>query len=75
MFTASYMMPPRPPSVMQTWSTMNRLMSRASVHVRLTFSRSAKAINWLLERLGISKYQMTIILLFERFCIEIRTRS
>ena len=34
-----HMCPLPPPSVMHTWSTMNRLMSRASVHVRLVLSR------------------------------------
>ena len=33
-----HMMPELPPSVMQTWSTMNRLMSISSVQVRLTDS-------------------------------------
>ena len=33
------MRPFPPPSVMQTWSTMNRLMSKSSVQVLLTLSR------------------------------------
>ena len=34
-----HMCPLPPPSVMQTWSTMNKLMSRLSVHVLLVLSR------------------------------------
>ena len=33
-----HMIPSFPPSVMQTWSTMNRLISISSVQVRLTDS-------------------------------------
>jgi len=36
-----HILPFPPPSVMQTWSTMKRLISMSSVHERLTFLSAA----------------------------------